>query len=145
MASEKHNRLTAFLDTSVLLAYLSGDEVVSKLFSNEVTSRVKFAVNPIVLQELFLSSEAHSHPELLRSIQEQLEILPLDPPRATKWVTRARELRNRIAHSNDLLILSSAAGCDYLVTDDIDFRALSPSEPKVVTPREFLEQIGGRR
>src|SRR5690242_17218720 len=47
-----------FLDTSVILGYIQGDASAIQLFSVEAAGRIRFAVNPIVLQELLLAADA---------------------------------------------------------------------------------------
>jgi len=106
---------------------------------------VHFAINPIVLQELFSLSEIRKHPEMLDEIQHEVRMIPLNLEKADEYLRQAANLRNRIAHSNDILILSSAADCDYLVTYDKALTnvldPLSHSRPKVVTPEQLIAQI----
>jgi len=108
-----------FLDTDVLISYLRGDLASVHLFDREILDRVCLAINAIVLQELLFLAEVRNHPEIVDRIQE--------------------------VHSNDVLILSSAANCDYLVTYDQKLKKASSylynSKPMVVTPEELLEVI----
>jgi predicted nucleic acid-binding protein len=47
-----------------------------------------------------------------------------------------------LAHSNDILILSSAYECDFLVTRDAALKTLVTSEkPQVVTPEELVNRL----
>jgi predicted nucleic acid-binding protein len=127
-------RRLVFLDTNVIIGYLRGDRPAAKLFSAEAAGRIRFAVNAIVLQELLLAADAAGRPEFER-IRDHLRVLPVDFARAEALLPRVRALRNRLAHSNDLLILSSAGQCDFLVTSDADFKSLVTEEkPRVVTP-----------
>lgn len=142
---ESNGKPLAFLDTNVLASYLRGESPSSQLFSSEISDRVHFAINPIVLQELLSLSEIRKHPEMLEEIQQEVSIVPLNLEKADEYLRQAANLRNRIAHSNDILILSSAADCDYLVTYDKALinviNSLSHSRPKVVTPEQLIAQI----
>ena len=133
---------TAFLDSNVIVKYLRGDGASARLFDRRVRSRVRLAINPIVLQELFAIAEVRRRPKLLGTLQKKLTVLPIDFARSAQMLTRVSGFRNQIAHSNDLLIFGSAADCDYLVTYDYDFATI-PTEgrPKVVTPEQLLEEL----
>ncbi len=134
-----------FLDTNVIAAYLRGESPSSHLFSKEVLAKVRLAINPIVLQELLFSPEAHQYPQMLNEIQEEVSILPVNlRNRGIFKRDFATNLRNRLAHSNDVLILSSAAECDYLVTYDQALMSLSNSKTQVVTPEQLISQLGNR-
>ena len=50
-------RPLVFLDTNVIIGYLRGEPSAAQLFSAEAEGRIRFAVNPIVLQELLLAAE----------------------------------------------------------------------------------------
>ena len=134
-------RPLVFLDTSVILAFLQGDSSAAELFSAEAQGRIRFAVNPIVLQELLLTADLAGQPEFER-IREHLQILPVDFSKAEALIPTIRDLRNRIVHSNDVLILSSADECDFLVTKDLLLkRVASTGKPKVLTPEEFATHL----
>jgi len=45
-------------------------------------------------------------------------ILDFDLVKLDQYWQNARDIRNILVQSNDVLILSSAANCDYLVTYD---------------------------
>jgi predicted nuclease of predicted toxin-antitoxin system len=71
-----------------------------------------------------------------------LRVLPVDFAKAEALLPRIRSLRNRVVNSNDILILSSADQCDFLVTSDADFKNLVTDEkPQVVTPEELVAQL----
>jgi predicted nucleic acid-binding protein len=130
-----------FLDTSVIIGFLRGDPSAVQVFSAEADGRIRFAVNPIVLQELLLSADATNRPEFER-IRGHLRVLPLDFEKAEALLPRARILRNRMTHSNDILILSSAGECDFLVTGDVVFKNLVTAEkPQIVTPEELVAHL----
>lgn len=134
-------RPLVFLDTNVIIGYLSGDPSTAQLFSAEATGRIRLAVNPIVLQELLLAADAADRPEF-EQIRDHLRVLPVDFAKAEALLPRIRSLRNRMAHSNDILILSSADQCDFLVTSDVDFKNLVTAEkPQVVTPEELVAHL----
>jgi predicted nucleic acid-binding protein len=131
-------RPLVFLDTNVIIGYLRGDPSVAQLFSAEAGGRIRFAVNPIVLQELLLAADAAGRPEFDR-IRDHLRVLPLDFAKAEALLPQVRALRNRLAHSNDILILSSAGECDFLVTRDELLKTLvTAGRPQVVTPEELV-------
>jgi predicted nucleic acid-binding protein len=134
-------RPLVFIDTNVIIGYLGGDPSAAKLFSAEADGRIQFAVNPIVVQELLFSVNATGRPEFER-IRDHWRVLPLDFAKAEALLPRARALRNRLAHSNDLLILSSANECDFLVTRDELFKNLvTAGRPQVVTPEELVTHL----
>ena len=134
-------RPLVFLDTSVIIGYLHGDLPAAQLFSAEADGRIRFAVNPIVLQELLLAADGAGRPEF-EQIRDHLRVLPVDFGKAEALLPRARALRNRLAHSNDLLILSSADECDFLVTRDVLLKSLVTAEkPQVVTPEELVSHL----
>ncbi|MGG6268554.1 type II toxin-antitoxin system VapC family toxin [Leptolyngbya sp. AN03gr2] len=134
-----------FLDTNVVVSYLRGESPSSRLFSHDIIDKVHLAINPVVLQELFLLSETRDRPEALDEIQQEVTLLPLNLEKAEEYLKQAADLRNRIAHSNDVLILSSASDCDYLVTYDQALKktlaSLSTGKPEVVTPEQLISQL----
>ena len=134
-------RPLVFLDTNVIIGYLGGDPSTAKLFSAEATGQICLAINPIVLQELLLAADAAQRPEF-QQIRDHLRVLPVDFAKAEALLPRLRSLRNRLVHSNDILILSSADECDFLVTSDAEFKNLVTAEkPQVVTPEEFVSHL----
>jgi predicted nucleic acid-binding protein len=136
------DRPVAFLDTNVIVAMFQGKRPASDLLSEKVLRRLRFAVNGIVLQELFHLAEVGRHPELLEKLEGHWEVLPVDAARVSELLQRAQTLRNRAAHSNDLLLASSAEKCDFLVTYDKALAAILQERPlRVVTPEELLEEL----
>lgn len=130
-----------FLDTNVIMGYFGGELAAAQLFSAEASGRICFAVNPIVLQELLLAADAAERPEF-EQIRNHLRVLPVDYAKAEALLPKVRSLRSRLAHSNDILILSSADSCDFLVTKDAALKKLVTSEkPQVVTPEELITQL----
>ncbi len=133
-------RPLAFLDTSVVVEYLNGK--IAWLFEPAALASVRYAINPIVLQETLLGANTAEHPERLDAVRARAEMLPVQFERAQGLLPRARELRARGLHSNDVLIFSSAADCDYLVTRDAMVGKLGNSgKPVVLSPDEFRERM----
>lgn len=136
-----NSRPLVFLDTNVIIGYLQGDSAAAQLFSAEAEGRISFAINPIVLQELLLAADTTDRPEFER-IRDHLRVLPVDFAKAEALVPRVRALRNRLTHSNNILILSSADECDFLVTSDVLLKSLVRAEkPQVVTPEELVARL----
>jgi predicted nucleic acid-binding protein len=135
-------RPLVFLDTNVIIGYLRGKPSESRLFSDALSGRFRYAINPIVASELLLAGGARQQPRDLESLRNRLELLPINEAEVLLALPRIRGLRNRLAHSNDVLIFSSAAECDYLITRDEDFKHIVETDrPRVVTPEEFLEAV----
>lgn len=133
-------QLTVFIDASVIAAYLAGGDATSRLFEDGYHGRVRFAVDPVVLQEVLSLPQIEESPQLLEQMRHRfdLEILPLDMARSQGLLRRAKNLRNDIVHSNDILVAASASGCDYLITYDEGIKELIEGErPRVVTPEQF--------
>jgi predicted nucleic acid-binding protein len=140
-----------FLDTNVILDYLRGEQSAVQLFSAESNGRIRFAINPIVLQELLLSMDATAKPEFNRII-DHLKLLPInfakaealaaEASKALKTTPEAPAVRKRLPHSNDLIILSSVGDCDFLVTSDRRLMDLvANGRPQIVTPRELVARL----
>jgi len=139
--SSDQKRPLVFLDSNVIIGYLQGEPSAAQLFSAEASGLIRFAINPIVLQELLLAADAAGRPEFER-IRDHFRVLPIDFTKAEAFLPRVRALRDRLAHSNDILILSSAAECDFLVTRDALLKSLvTADKPQVVTPEEFVTHL----
>lgn len=133
-------RPLVFLDTNVILSYLRGEPAAAQLFSAEAAGQIRLAVNGIVLQELLLSGELANKPESHRVLD--LDVLPIDYEKVHSLIPRARTLRDPSVHSNDVLIVSSADECDFLVTGDTGLKRLADAPgPAVVSPEEFVRQL----
>lgn len=140
-ASSDAERPLVFLDTNVIVGYLRGDPTAAQLFSAEAGGRIRVAVNPIVLQELLLAADAATDPAF-EGIRDHLRVLPVDYGKAEVLLQKLRVLRNRIVHTNDILIVSSADDCDFLVTRDAGLKKLVTAEkPQVVTPEELVTHL----
>lgn len=74
-----------------------------------------------------------------------LKVLPVDFARAEALVPKARALRtlrNRLVHSNDILIVTSANDCDFLVTRETTLKNLVTTDnPEVITPEELASRL----
>ena len=142
---EFNGKPLVFLDTNVVASYFRGEPHSSQLFSDEMIGKVRLAIDPIVLQELFFLDETRVHPEVLDEIQQEVRLLPLNLKKAEEYLKPALNLRNRVAHSNDVLILSSASDCDYFVTYDQALEntltSLPSKKPKAVTPEQLISQF----
>ena len=133
------DRPIAFLDSNVIIDYLKGR--LPWLFEEPLTGKFRYAINPIVFQEVVLRGVDRKHPRRLEHVLKKTDMLPIDVKAADAMLPRAKELRNRAVHSNDILVLSSAADCDYLITSDKSFGALSTRDkPKILTPKEFFRE-----
>jgi len=112
------SRPLVFLDTNAIIGYLEGDPPMAQLFFAEPAGQIRLAINPIVLQELLLTADATGQHEF-QQIRDHLRVLPVDFPKAEALLPRIRSLRNRLAHSNHILILSRADHWDFLDTSAI--------------------------
>src|SRR5437588_7524222 len=135
-------RPLVFLDTNVLVEYLRGSSPESHLFSDNMLLQFRFAINPIVASELLLAADAKEHTDKLQTIQDFLEVLPVNDAELALFSKRLRELRNKKVHSNEILISTTAAECDYLVTEDQIFKKLfETAKPVILTTEEFLKNV----
>jgi len=133
-------QLTAFVDASVIAAYLTGADGASRLFDDAYRDQVRFAVDPVVLQEVLTLPQIQETPGLLQMVAHRLnfEVLPLDVERSQQLLRRAKAMRSRIAHSSDILVAASARDCDYLITYDRGLKELIEGDkPRVLTPEQF--------
>lgn len=142
---QSNGKPLVFLDTDVIAAYLRGEPSSSHLFSKEVLGKIHLAINSVVLQEVLFLGETYNRTEILDAIQQEVDLLPLNFNKAEEYLKQAADLRNRVAHSNDVLILSSAADCDYFVTYDQRLKktlsSIPANKPQVVTPEQLISQL----
>jgi len=135
----------AFLDAGVVIDMLRGKQPNVRLLDQSVRAKVQLATSPIVFQELFTLAEVRHNPRLIDELQSRLHLVPVDWPRSTEMLARIGDLRNQISHSNEILVLASAADCDFLVTDDRKLLNASVFEhAKVRTPEQLLAELGVR-
>jgi predicted nucleic acid-binding protein len=137
-------KIRAFLDTNVLLEYLRGKVELQALFSEDVRQRAAFAINAIVLQELLLAGDRPEGGVDLTRVVPYLEVVgagvELSSPEV---IAELQQLRNRLVHANDVLILAGARSCDVLLTYDRDLLNAGPAAAvRSETPEEFLEELG---
>jgi predicted nucleic acid-binding protein len=138
--SEAKGKLV-FLDTNVVLGCIRGEPSETRILSAEAAGMIHLVVNPIVLQELLLA-DATGTPAFDR-IKDRLRVLPLDIEKVEALQAGARARRYHTAHTNDLLILSSAEECDFLVTrDSVFWNFQVPASLQIVTPEEMITLVG---
>src|SRR5207244_2363385 len=127
-----------FVETDVIMSYIKGDPWASQLFSDEEMARVRLTVNAIVLQDMFFT-ESIKEPAFER-IADHLEIIDLVFDKVEKTIARLPgAVYKPGVHSNDLLVMSSAEDCDYLITRKPHMKDLAiPGKPTVLTPEEFV-------
>jgi predicted nucleic acid-binding protein len=137
----------AFLDTSVIIAYLRNDAQARHLFDSDVLQHIQYVINPVVLQELFLNAErAPEAVELMGRLKEDGDLLLSNTTTLNSMAKSINQLRNRVAHSNDLMILEAASDCDFLVTSDRDLLSIKTSFSfEALSPGDFLKRIGHGR
>jgi predicted nucleic acid-binding protein len=142
VALDTIKRVSAFLDSNVLLDYLRGDTAAAHLFDPEVVARAQYSIDPTVLREVLLLANASQQSKLSALIRERISLLAIKPEKISDTLRRLRDLRNRLVHSDDALILSSASDCDYLITTDLALTQLQQgTRPEVVTVDQFLERL----
>ena len=133
----------AFLDTNVILNYIQGEPSAVRLFAAAADGQLGLAVNPVVLQELLLSVDTAKRPDF-GQLSKQLRVLPLNLEKAEALVPHVRAMQDELAHVNDVLILSSADACDFLVTSDRLLKRLVMAEkPEVITSEELVIRLLG--
>lgn len=132
------------MDTNVLLEYIRGKAELRRLFSAEVLERAAFAINGVVLQELLLARDKTAGGIDLTMVVPYLEVVGAGVDlRSPEVQAELQELRNRVAHANDLLILTGARSCDVLLTYDRELLELGGvATVRSETPEEFLEELG---
>ncbi|WP_339384960.1 PIN domain-containing protein [Iningainema tapete] len=136
-------KLKVFLDTSVFVRLLSGHKELLKLFSEKILSQVTYVTSPIVFQELILAASRTNKQVDLDSIIPYVDIV--NPNIFDKsFQKELQNFRNRVAHSNDVLIMSTVreVNSDYLLTyDQILIKESADKKYKAMPPEEFLSMI----
>lgn len=139
-AVETQRQVTVFLDTNVILQYQNGK--LKELFEKFALSRFRYVINSVVLQEIILSYNKKDKNSDLSKITEYTTVIPLDSEKTNEFIDHAKKIRNRFVHSNDLLILGSAADCDYLVTDDKNLLSnWNSNRPKIISSNDLQEML----
>lgn len=134
------HKSTVFLDTNIILQVLHGS--LSRIFEDDARSRFTYAINSVVFQELLLSTAKQGSRSRFDELVRSVEILPINVERTRDMLDKLKKLRNRVVHSNDLLIAANASECDYFVTDDIDLRAqFTTDKPKVLSSNDFQKVL----
>lgn len=132
----------AFLDSNVLLQYVSGKSELRKLFAPETVRRITYSVNPVVLQELLLALETVEGEVDVDSLGEHFSVIASNSIFDPEVLAPLRELGADALHTNDLLILGDAQKCDVLLTYDDELLALrDKSKVPITTPEEFLASL----
>jgi predicted nucleic acid-binding protein len=143
MPNETERKPLVFLDTSVIVSALRGDRTATKLFSPKIRGKFRYAVDPVVIEEILTSARSPETVDALRELGNSWQTLPLNETGLADLLKRANEFRNMAVHSNDLVILSSAMGSDYLLTNDRSLQQAGESEGvKTLSPEDFLAKVG---
>ncbi len=144
ISKRKSEKPLAFLDTNVIASYLAGKGAAASIFDPKVQSHIQYAINAVVLQEIFLLAEEEGRKIIADLVKDgKLRIIDIDLDKADDAKDRLLQLRNHIAHSNNVLILASAENCDYLVTDDKSLTKISGAAPEVLSTKQFLNKFLG--
>jgi len=135
-------KTTVFLDTNVVISYLMNRGAAAQIFDERISSHTRYVINPIVMQELLLIGDSTLRSKVASMIDDNhIAIADLRPDLSEVYINKARQLRNRLIHTNDLLILSSASQCDYFVTDDMGYQRLVQDErPNIITAEKFVSK-----
>jgi predicted nucleic acid-binding protein len=145
-----HEPPLAFLDTDVVLGYLRGEPAAVELFRAESEEHIRFAINPIVVGELILTTEDAVKPELGR-VLDHVKILPIDYAKAKALVAKAARTREtpngqsprtKLPHPSDIINASTVDDCDFLVTNNRLLKDLIAGDrPQVVTLDELVARL----
>jgi predicted nucleic acid-binding protein len=136
-------RLKVFVDTNVLVEALRGRRSVAALFTPKSEAAAAYVVNSVVVQELLLLSAATETKVRLDELLQHLDVLAIEAPLNPEVLANIRAMRNRVAHTNDLLILGAARDCDLLLTYDQDLLSLGDATGVATsTPEDFLAELG---
>ena len=138
-------RKKVFLDTNVLLCYLSGDPRCEGLFEKSTRRDYQYVINSVVVQELLNAIEFSRAREKIKRedvsrLLLRLEVTRLGDEKEIRDLAAIRKLRNVIVHSNDFLnVITALRECDFFVTLDSDLLKLKRCEKtKLLSPSEFL-------
>jgi predicted nucleic acid-binding protein len=136
-------RLKVFLDTNVLIEALRGNRAASALFTSKPEEAVSYVVDPVVVQELLLASASEENKTNLNDLIQHLQVLGAEVPLSPQLLESIQAMRNRLVHTNELLILGAARDCDVFLTYDNDLRELgNVAGVATKTPEEFLAELG---
>jgi predicted nucleic acid-binding protein len=136
-------QLKVFLDSSVLIEALKGRPGAIALFRRKPERDISYVVSPVVIQELLLVHTATNYKSDPDELLQHVHVLNIETPVSPEVLTNIRQVRNRLAHTNDLLILDSARDCDLFLTYDADLLSLgNASGVAAKIPEDFLEELG---
>jgi len=139
MTNVTSQKIRAFLDSNVLLQYIAGKPELRRLFSNEVRERAAFLINAIVLQEFLLARPSAGD---LTAVIPYLEVVDAGVRLSPEIQTELHNFRNKVMHTNNVLILAGARVCDVLLTYDRDLLNAGPvADVKSETPEAFLQEL----
>lgn len=131
-----------FLDSSMIIALMNDKNMYNAFFNSKIFKNVTYYINTVIVQEILLKYENKKSITSFDEIEKYTEILSNEQEYST-----LNNLRNTIAHGNDILILESAINsCDYLVSLDQKFISLYREELvdklKILSSQEFLSEVG---
>jgi predicted nucleic acid-binding protein len=139
-----------FLDTNVILCYLSGDPRCEGLFEKSARRDYQYVINSVVVQELlyaieFSRTRGKIKGEDLNRLLARLEVTELGDEKEIRDLAALRKLRNLIVHTNDFLNISTALReCDFFITLDRELLKIERLErTKLLSPSEFLSSAVG--
>jgi predicted nucleic acid-binding protein len=136
-------RLKVFIDTNVLVEALRGNPAARALFTSKPEETASYVVNPVVVQELLLASASQENKRSVNDLIQRVHVLGTETLLSPAVLENIRTIRNRLVHTNDLLILGDARGCDLLLTYDNDLLELGNATGVATrTPEEFLAELG---
>lgn len=129
-------KIRVFLDSSVIVLYLKGEKSLKGLFSSRVLEKVQYIINPIISQEILLMAESIEEKSSLSIIFKHIRTIPLDVEFDT-----LKRFRNKVAHTNDILILQTAISESYyLLTQDRELLNLEQFSPlEIISPEQFFK------
>jgi len=132
-------QLLVFFDLSVLRLYLGRDPSVQHLVEAEESGQIRIATDGTILFYLTLGGLEDS-PELQRFMDVMCVLEPsveaTDALDEDWWKTKP------LLHTSKLLVLTSAAQCDYLLTEDAHFAEFASAHGvRAVSPAEFLVHL----
>jgi predicted nucleic acid-binding protein len=139
----QESKTKVLLDTSVILQALRGNRIVGTLFTSELEIKVTYFVDPVVLQEILLASAAQEAGGDPDEVLRHLNVITSEAPLNREELHNIKQIRNRLVHANDWLILDTARDYDVLLTYDNDLHVLGRTEGvNTKTPEDFLAEFG---
>lgn len=145
--------MKVFLDTNVIISYLQGNGDLRNLFSKRILEKVQYVISPIVYQEIIFAANQMEKKDLLRTqtdlakIDNFVKVVSIDTSKIEVESKTMRELRNRLVHANDILILQTAVlHCNYLLTLDGNLLKIGKMDSlKIISPSEYFHVVEARQ